>query len=204
VHEEQYYNYKGYWDDELKRFMHLDLNPGVGHTFTLRKAEEGEVVYEEASTEKLLNKEVFLYLLPKRTVLGPIVRTEENPLRHVLSEEEWKRVKQARPEAMLLARVQVRENTLIENTIVMDARKRGGGLKEKWTNKEIEQRAGAVESFWDIGTFDGKAYYEKGVVVIRLPKEILRSEGGQFEEEDIQARIKKYLALGIYPIIEYV
>lgn len=204
MHEEQYYNYKGYWDEELKRFMHLDLNPAVGHTFTLRKAEEGEVVYEEAPTEKLLNKEVFLYLLPKRTVLGPIVRTEANPLRHVLSEEEWKRIKQARPEAMLLARIQVREHTLIDNTIVMDARKRGGGLKESFTRKEIEQRAGAVESFWDIGTFDGKAYYEKGVVVIRLPKEILRSEGGQFEEEDIQARIKKYLALGIYPIIEYV
>lgn len=204
MYEEQYYNYKGYWDEEIKRFMHLDLNPGVGHTFTLRKAENGEVVYEEAATDKLLNKEVFLYLLPKRTVLGPIVRTEANPLRHVLSEEEWKRVKQARPEAMLLARIQVREHTLIDNTIVMDARRRGGGLKDKWTAKEIEQKTGAVESFWDIGTFDGKAYYEKGVVVIRLPKAILRSEGGTFEEEDIQARIKKYLALGIYPIIEYV
>lgn len=204
LHHEDYYNYKGYWDEEANRFIHLDLNPGVGHTFTIRKAEDGLLKYEEAQTEKLLNKEVFLYLLPKRTVFGPIVRTEANPLRHVLSEEEWKRVKQAGPEAMLLARIQVREHTLIDNTIVMDARKRGGGLKESISRQEIESRAGSVESFWDIGTFDGKAYYEKGVLVLRLPKTVLRSEGGNFEEEEIQERIKKYMALGIYAIIEYI
>ena len=205
LYEENYVDYKGYYDDESNRFVHLDLNPSSGHTFTVRREEDGTGVYEEAETERLLNKEIFLYLLPSRVEFTGGREVEETePLRHALSEKEWQHVKKARPEAMLLARVQVRENTTVDNTVVMDARRRGGGLKESISKDDIERRGATTDAFWDMGGYDGIAYYEKGVVIIKVPKEVLTVNGGRFSEEEVREKVKRHMAYGIYPIIEFI
>lgn len=205
LYEEDNVEYKGYYDEESMRFMHLDLNPSSGHLFTARRGDGVDSFYEDIESENLLNKEIFLYLLPSRIEFsGGVSIEEKNPLRHALSEKEWGHVKKGRPEAMLLSRIQVRENTNVENTVVMDARRRGGGLKEDISAKEIEQRGGTVEAFWDIGGYDGIAYYEKGVIVVKVPKTVLTVNGGRFSEEEVLERVKRHMAYGVYPIVEYV
>ena len=205
IYEENNLEYKGYYDEELGIFQHLDLNPTTGHTYTAKRYdEEGQFLefYEETS-EKLLNKEIFFYLLPSFSNYYDKVTKEENPMRHALGEKEWQTIKSAYPHAMLIGRIQVRENTTINNAVVMDARRLGGGLKENIDQAEIEKRIGYTSAFWDIGGFDGMAYYRNGVTVIQLPEDILLANGGGFTEDEIERILSKYLALGVYPIIEY-
>ncbi len=203
VCEEHTLEYKGYYDEENKQFVHLDLNPTTGHTFTLRQPFGSATVYEEVPTERLLNKQIYLYLLPEKSTYDLLTRTNTHCLRHALSEAEWQKVKYVHPEALLLADVYVRENTSVDRVRVLDARLRGGGIKEAITQAELERKVGVTSAFWDIGAFDGLAYYKNGVVVIRVPTKALRANGGAFEEARIREIVDHYLAYGIYPLIEY-
>ncbi|MFS1019924.1 hypothetical protein ACFC9N_11495 [Enterococcus casseliflavus] len=204
IYKEDFLEYKGYYDDDNKVFHHLDLNPTTGHTYTCRQDIEGLTTYIELPTEKLLGKQIFLYLLPSTSTFNEITKVEENCLRHALSEKEWLKVKQTHVEAILLANIQVRENTNVENLIVMDARKYGGGIKEEISQEELEKYVGQTSAFWDIGSFDGLAYYRNSVLVLSIPASVLQSNGGQFSEQDVEGIVRKYVAFGSMPIIEYV
>lgn len=204
IYQENYLEYKGYYDSSNNRFVHLDLNPTVGHTFSIRQEVEGLTEYEEIPTEKLLGKEIFVYLLPSKSTFNTIKRTEENCVRHCLSEEEWKKVKESNVTALLLSKIQVRENTSVENVVVIDSRKAGGGLKETISQAEIEEKVGYTSNFWDIGAFDGTAYYRNGVLILRIPSYVLKINGGMFDEDDVEEIVEKYVSFGNMPIIEYI
>lgn len=204
VHEEPFYVYKGYWDMTSRTFVRLDLNPTPGHLITIRDEEDGVARYRDVPSRQLLNKDIHLYLLPEREEKGNSLRTETECVRHTLTKEEWDAVKAARPEALLIGRIQVREHTNIENVVVMDARRRGGGLREDIGREDIERVGGNAESFWDIGEFDGDAYFEKGVIVVRVPQGVLREHGGEMTEADVETVVKRHVAYGVHIIIEYV
>lgn len=204
LYKENFYEYKGYYDDKNQVFMSLDLNPTAGHTYVQPEIIDGEVRYTVQPTEKLLGKEIYVYILPSTSIYNTNMRTEKNCIRHAFSEEEWHKVKQATPEALMLARIQIRENTIIENTIVVDARSRGGGLKESIKEETIETKMGYTSNFWDIGSFNGMPYYRNGVDVIKIPSKVLKINGGRFTEDDINDIVYKYIAYGNMPIIEYV
>lgn len=195
--------YKGYYDEESGHFVHLDLNPTAGHTFTGRLDENGETKWLEQAGEKLLGKEIFVYLLPYKSVYYKTERVNQHTIRHIFGEEQWVKVKAAHPEALLLSRIQVRENTAVHEAVVLDARRPGGGLKESVSQESIERRVGYTSAFWDIGSFDGLAYYKNGVTIIRVPEKVLSSHGGHFSEENIRDILDRYMAYGVYPIIEY-
>lgn len=206
MYKENALEYKGYRDPETGVFQHLDLNPTAGHTYTKRIYQEnGKFLhFQEESSEKLLNKEIFFYLLPTFSRYINKTKKEDYPMRHCFNESEWHKIKAATPEALLIGKIHVRENTDIENAVVMDARRLGGGLKESLTQEEIEKRVGFTSAFWDIGSFDGLAYYENGVTVIQLPESLLDSNGGTFSEKQIEKIVSKYIAFGVYPLIEFV
>ena len=204
IHEEPFISYEGFWDESMKRFVRLDLNPTPGHLVTIRNEDNGVVRYEDVPSRQVLNKDIHVYIVPKTERKGNSIRNESECLRHTLSKEEWLAVKAARPEALLLGRVQVREHTTIENVVVMDARRRGGGLREDISLKEVERVAGGHEAFWDMVGFDGDAYFEKGVIVVRVPKKVLKENGGDMQDEEVRLAVKRHLAYGNYVIIEYV
>ena len=206
LYQEKSLEYKGYLDEDSGIFQHLDLNPTAGHTFTARQYDdEGKFLYfYEESSEKLLNKELYFYLLPVSQNHYDTLITEDHPMRHCFSETEWHTIKAANPSAVLLGKIHVRENTNVENVVVMDARRPGGGLKESFEQADIEQRVGYTSAFWDIGGFDGLAYYRNGVTIIQLPDHLLKQNGGGFTEEDIEMIVNRYIALGVYAIIEYI
>src|SRR5699024_795661 len=138
MYKENALEYKGYRDPETGVFQHLDLNPTAGHTYTKRIYQEnGKFLhFQEESSEKLLNKEIFFYLLPTFSRYINKTKKEDYPMRHCFNESEWRKIKAATPEALLIGKIHVRENTDIENAIVMDARRLGGGLKESLTQEE--------------------------------------------------------------------
>lgn len=201
--EENAVEYKGYFDETLNTFVHLDLNPTAGHTFTLSDEIDGQKRTREVQGEKLLNKEVYVYILPYTSTYYKTTETNNHTLRHTFGEDNWKKVKAVHPEALLISIVQVRENTDIDQVVVMDARRRGGGLKEEISQEQMEKRVGYTSAFWDIGDFDGLAYYKNGVTVVQLPETVLKENGGHFTEGQIRKTLDKYLAFGVYPIVEF-
>ena len=206
TYEEKYLHYKGYYDKALQVFFHLDLNPSAGHFCTLPvvyEKETGEKIteYEKVPSNKVLNKEIFIYLLPSSNEFGD---KEVNCVRHCFSKEEWTRTKELNHKALLLGVARIRKHTNVNETIVLDARKRGGGIKESVTKKQIEKHDGYMKNYWDMDTWDGSIYYKNGTVIVEIPKEVLVEHGGTFTESDVDVIIKKYVAFGIYVVTEYI
>ena len=206
-YEENYLEYRGYFDDYIGEFIHLDLNPSEGHYCSMAvvrtDADTGKtfVSWEPVPTAKLMNKEVYVYLLPYKDSFG---NYEENTVRHVYSLKEWQNIQKANPAAMLLGVIQLREHTNVREAVVMDARSRGGGLKETIKEKDMKRTQPLSRNYWDMSTWDGTAYYKNGVLIIEVPKRILDTQGGQFNEKQVRDIVSKYVAYGIYYIIEFV
>lgn len=203
VFEEKDVEYRGYFDEEIGQFIHLDLNPSEGHYCTLPKVYQSRYAqYEEVPTYKLMNKEVYIYVLPYQTSLEEGKR--RYTIRHCYSEAEWKKIQSVTLfRALLLGTVQLREHATVKNTTVLDTRVRGGGLKTSISNEVAFRKDPLTQSYWDMGQWEGTAYYKNGVVVIEVPRYLLQSEGGRFSEKDIEDAIRKHIAFGIFFIIEY-
>lgn len=196
---ENFFEYKGYYNEQLQTFFHLDLNLSVGHYSTLPMVTyingEQKVEYKKVPSSKLLNKVIHIYIVPDSE--------NGNSIRHCFSAEEWRNIQQSNPMYLLLAKVQVREHTNVNEVIVMDARVRGGGISESLSTKTIDQRVKGRQRYWDIGNWDGKAFYRNGVLVISLPKSILKEYGGTLTEEYVRESIDKHVAYGTYFILEW-
>lgn len=196
---EDFLDYKGYYNEDLGVFFHLDLNPSVGHYSTLPTVtyvnNEEKVEYSLRPSSHLLNKMIHIYLVP--------ASEGGYSVRHCFSREEWRKLQQSNPMYLLLARVQVREHTTVNDVTVMDARTRGGGITESLSNKAIDERVKGKQRYWDISSWNGKAFYRNGVLIINLPKKILSEYGGTLTEDYVRESIDKHVAFGTYYIIEW-
>lgn len=206
-YEENFLEYRGYYDEAVGRFIHLDLNPSEGHysTMPVVRTDGGTgqtfTSWESVPTAKLMNKEIYVYILPYKDSFG---NYNEHTVRHCYSITEWQSVQKTNPTAMILGVIHLREHTNVNEAVVMDARTRGGGLKESITKAEIKKTQPLSENYWDMNTWDGTAYYKNGVVIIEVPKIVLASEGGRFTEEQVRNVVGKYIAYGTYFIVEYI
>lgn len=206
-YEENYLEYRGFYDESVGQFIHLDLNPSEGHYCSMpvvrTDVDTGKTFtsWEVVPTAKLMNKEVYIYLLPYKDSFG---NYEEHTVRHCYTLKEWQSIQKTNPAAMLLGLIQLREHTNVHEATVMDARSRGGGLKETIKESDIKRVQPLSRNYWDMSTWDGTAYYKNGVLIIELPKTVLDIHGGRFNEKQVNDIVKKYVAYGIYYIIEYV
>ena len=154
-----------------------------------------KVEYKKVPSSKLLNKLIHIYIVPDSE--------NGNSIRHCFSREEWRSIQQSNPMYLLLAKVQVREHTSVKDVVVMDARTRGGGISESLPTKIVDERVQGRQRYWDIGNWDGKAFYRNGVLIVTLPKSILTEYGGNLSEEYAKEVIDKYVAFGTHCIIEW-
>jgi hypothetical protein len=206
-YEEDYLEYRGYFSDDLGTFVSLDLNPSEGHYSTMPVVRTDSATgdtftsWEPVPTAKLMNKEIYVYILPHKDSFG---NYNEDCVRHCYSLQEWQGIQKTNPAAMLLGIIHLREHTVVQEAIVMDTRSRGGGLKQSIKESTIKKVNPLSKNYWDMGTWDGQAYYKNGVLIIELPKKILQSEGGQFTEKQVTSIVGKYIAYGIYFIIDYI
>jgi hypothetical protein len=101
---------------------------------------------------------------------------------------------------LILGSVTTNPVNTISNSIVLDSRSSGGGLKEEISNNESFRMAHPETSwYWDLGYYIGRPFPAAGAVVIKIPSSVVDS----FTDEQIRAKILKHAALGIYPIIEF-
>jgi hypothetical protein len=198
-YEELAFTYRGYWDEKSKLFWNLDLNPGVGHTYTGIDAETGEIVNK--STFELINKTVYLYLKPTAKFSENKVMVRGSYTGHALYHT-FQEVNE--PNHVLLGKILVRPNSSYENMKIIDTRKRGGGLKENIREELMRAVEPESQSYWDIGYWDGEPFSENGVVIVRLPLYILKEQGGQLTKDQVEQMVKRHIGFGNLPVIEYI
>ncbi len=94
----------------------------------------------------------------------------------------------------------------IDDVEIIDVRTRGGGLSTLGVEEieDVKDVQPEAEFFWDTGYFDGKAFPSNGVLVIDVPKSVLSTNGGQFTEDEVRVRVLKHMALGEYPILNFI
>lgn len=105
---------------------------------------------------------------------------------------------------LLLGKIQVRPNSKVDNLQIYDTRSRGGGIKENIQEALIKELCPEAKFYWDIGYWDGEPYPENAVLVIRLPKYILKGHGGTFTNDDVHKAVQKHIALGVFYLLEFI
>jgi hypothetical protein len=178
IYREEYLEYQGYADEN--GFHELNLNP-------LYSKEFYDSNYDN----------IIIYLLPYME--NGNIKEELSYVRHAFTKN-FNEILYNYPQAIKLAELKLQANDDIKEATVLDARSRGGGLKEEISKQVINAKLKDSIHFWDLSPWDGIAYQSAGTVVIDLPKSIL----DQMTEKEVMENIKKYLALGIFPIINYV
>lgn len=101
---------------------------------------------------------------------------------------------------LLLGSVTALHPNSINESVVLDARVRGGGLKLHVTeNTSLIKTHPEIEWYWDMGNYDGAPFPGAGAIVVSIPNTLLYT----YTEEEIRDKILKHTALGVYPIINY-
>lgn len=136
--------------------------------------------------------------------------TPTDEVSKVISENEYclyHQIDNAEPasdEDILIGSVYIRQNTSLHSTVITDSRTRGGGVLESMSDSLRHELEPESDFYLDIGYYDGKPYQENGVIIVRLDNRILKEYGGRFTTADVEQKVKRWLGVGIYPIIEFV
>jgi len=167
----------------INSFVQLDLNPTPDHNYGLYAS--GVIAYMFA--EPYINVDLFT-TIKYTTLYHNFTGTPNSPYDFELGS------------------LSLGPHCKIEDIKVTDVRSRGGGLSKLGIanlDKVIEVQPES-EFFWDVGYFDGQAVPSNGTIVVRIPKTVLTSNGGQFTEDEVRQKVLKHMALGEYPILEFV
>lgn len=127
-----------------------------------------------------------------------------NNIRHTIDKNELDEILKDE-NVLYLGNVSYDFNFDKNDVTLIDARSRGGGIKENvdidFIAKNYEQN---IYSFWDIGDYDNICYYENGVIIIRIPKNIKSYDNKNITHEYIDNVIRNSIPAGVKYIIEYV
>lgn len=166
------YRYVGYTQNNggVASIVSLNLNPGpyqvssatpdrhvYGHVATTQ--------YEEVPTSELVGIPFTVYLVPTLVrVNDTTVATRQKAAYHTT----YTPVELEEIDALTtpLGIVSMKQTARPEDVVVIDTRRRGGGLSESIDREEAT--FDAAMSHWDIGRWDGQVYVDGGVVLIDL------------------------------------
>jgi hypothetical protein len=221
---EEWVNYRGFFDGKTPQdlgvasttFWHLDLNPAPHHDSIVcdgsipghlsRTGTYISKAKERKATNQLLSKPIYIYLYPRSIMIG------EERIKNIIGEQSASTTIfhstitdfMSDPLALLLGKIYIQPNSSLQEMVIIDTRSRGGGLSEEVTQVLIDQINPEANYYWDIGYWDGQPYQENGVLFFRLPSTLLKEHGGQFTDVQVKEIVKKHLALGVLPEIEFI
>lgn len=169
----------------------LDLNPLRGH-FSLY----GQQTY---SGKDLINLKCFVVLFPYKTETTYGITEHEGPTtRFTFNEKEadlWVKLHHA----IKLGSICLVNNFDLSDVSILDARSLGGGLKEEYSNQDLP-----AAKFWnDIEDLTDQLYRPGGLLIVKLPKQLLLEYGGVFEKQYVETVVSNYQPLGCHYKIEF-
>lgn len=201
-------------------YYHMDFNPTTGHKHTIAingferfipaYLSDEAIVIDEVDNKELLVKQMNIYMRPVRIrdkdSNNKIIKgTERSTVLYHTDQDYWFDSQDGRydPTMLRLGKVVMHDNSSIkENMTILDTRTRGGGLDESLTRKIIKDINEESLFNYDIGYFDGEAYQENGVVIIKLPT-TLKDKYGENYQSLVQEVVSKHKAYGVLPIVEF-
>lgn len=87
----------------------------------------------------------------------------------------------------------------LKDLVLMDTRRRGGGVRESLNKNEISRLVQEASSYWDMDYGAGMAYQKGGFVIIRLPAEL---KDDFPDDQEIIDAIDRNIPAGVQYIIE--
>ena len=200
TYEEQYYHYKGYYNnfDKETKLIDLNLNPIMYNTFTDTK----DGTFDKRNSYELFNRTIHFFLRPMRVineVTGEVQNDNLFTIYHKFDNQEA-----LGPFDLHIGRIFVRHHSSLKSTVLLDTRHRGGGLIESMSEKLRKELEPDSDYYLDIGTLDGKPYQENSILVVRIDNRVLKANGGRFTESEVKAAVDKWSSFGTYNIVEFV
>lgn len=199
----RYMSYKGF---ERGGWYELDMNPSSGHVRGVSLDGIAPVVPIDTKTpvidvpsQQWLAERLMIYLKPVRiSVNGVQVASQTKTLYHTTEYSSFDANHEAyNPMWLPLAEVSL-DAPDIEEAVLLDARKRGGGLAEEISLAEIRRVDPDSLSNWDMDV--PMLHADGGASVFEVNRKVLE----RFTEQQVEQAITKKLAFGVVPIIRYV
>lgn len=203
----------------------LDFNPTPGHKYHIAEdgfqgliplnTDEKKYTPVEHESKELLAKMMNIYLIPYRLRYvstndkpGAVIKGtyNYNTLHHSENDRIFTPGENEYDVSLIrLGKVALQsQRQLNRDTVLLDTRSRGGGIRKDITKEEIKVTDEASLFNWDIGYFDGEAYQENGIVILRVSNRLLDGVNDAAIREDLfRKAFDKYKAFGVYPIIEF-
>ena len=217
---EESYIYRGFWRNPTD-FGRIDLNPNIYHTYS----DLNYVPSETKPTKNLFNKVIYFFMRPalvyeidakdddliyEDNIINKTDDLNEIDIGNILTENTetlYHQIGNPEPESnqdIYIGSVFIRQNSSLHSTILVDSRTRGGGILESMSDSLRHELEPESDFYLDIGYYDGEPYQENGVIIVRLDNSLLKEFGGRFTQGEIEAKVKRWLGFGVYPIIEFV
>lgn len=202
VFEEESYTYRGYTEEN--GFYRLDVNPNQYHTYT----DMNDPWRTEKPVRDLFNSVIYFFARPmliqpydlEGQPLEDHIQFNPNVIYHQFGNDQPKD-----PEVdLLIGSIYLRHNTSLASTTLVDTRQRGGGILDEMNDRLRMELEPSSEHYFDIGYWDGEAFSENAVIIVRLDRRLLKTFGGRFTEFEIRQIVNKWAAHGVLPIIEFV
>lgn len=174
------YNFKQFGGNRLS------LNPYPGHN------------------RDLVGKPIYIYILPAyvKDEDGDVISAsvQERTLRFTTDRTIFDLIDpDYDPLAVLLGIVHITRALDINDLVMLDTRRRGGGARDTISDTEIARLIEDSTSFWDVGFSAGMSYQSGGFVIIRLPRELRLMFP---DDEEIIAAIERNITAGVRYKIE--
>jgi len=169
------YNFKQYDG----RYLNLNPNPG--------------------NTRNLVGRPVYIYIVPAfvKDSNGSVITDSVNTrtLRFRMDTNIFDPLDpEYDPLAVQLGVVYIAPALDINDLVILDTRRRGGGAKDSLNLEEIRRMVSESIGYWDIGFGGGVSYQKGGFVIIRLPEELKT----QFpKEQEIINVIERNITAGV-------
>lgn len=169
----------------------LDLNPLRGHY----SAYNGQTF----AGKDLINRKCFIVLFPYQTTINGKTRTsDEATTRFTFNEAEadlWVKMYKA----IKLGSICLVNNFDLSDISILDARSLGGGLKEKYSATDVP-----AARFWhDVEDKHEQLYRPGGLLIVRLPMQLLKEYGGVLDRDYVEATVSNYQPTGCHYKIEF-
>lgn len=106
------------------------------------------------------------------------------------------------PKYFILGDVFVNTNHHAFETTIFDVRKSGGGIKkQEGLLKELAQIDPEISWMADSGFWDGMPYPGNAAMLIELPVEVQKQNGGLFTDIELREIVERHMGFGMYSIL---
>ncbi len=135
--------------------------------------EDGDIIQESISSS-------VINVTPDNSVINPY-----NPLYN--------------PLAIQIGVIFVTASAKIEDLVMIDTRRRGGGARDSLEPAEVFNKNSEAKAYWDIGFGAGQSFQYGGLVIVRLPKMLKTAFPDTKQVEEV---IRRNIPAGVEFIIE--